>query len=225
MVELNSIIIHTLYWSSTKYSAKMSVWLKHCITAFIKHVLPWFCKPTTPGTRSGGHACRFSGGTRPFVVVVLAVVCLAYGKYWIIKKEREKMKWFFFFFFEKKVQVTNTFYRNHFSYVHYFLGVVFQTLFCDFSPLCSCHPIEICSKLESIGRTSKWFQDFYHLQLLSTYALLLAVIPPKKHQQRKTSEVTTKKKARAPTETNEKEFNGVRLRCIAICRENVAKKW
>lgn len=65
----------TLYWSRTKYSAKISVWLKHCSTAFIKHVLPWFCKPITPGTRSGGQA--FNGGTRPFVVVLLVVVCLA----------------------------------------------------------------------------------------------------------------------------------------------------
>lgn len=30
----------TLYWSKTKYSAKMSVWLRHCNTAFIKHVFP-----------------------------------------------------------------------------------------------------------------------------------------------------------------------------------------
>lgn len=47
----------------------------------MEHVLPWFCNPITPGTRSGGHAWRFSGGTRPFVVVVeLVVDCLAYGK-------------------------------------------------------------------------------------------------------------------------------------------------
>lgn len=56
-------------------------YLKHCKTAFMKHVFPWFCKPTTPGTRSGGHACRLSGGTRPFVLVVVCLTCQCRKKY------------------------------------------------------------------------------------------------------------------------------------------------
>lgn len=67
---------HTLYWSRTKYSAKMSVWLKHWSTAFIKHVFPWFCKPTTPGTRSGGLACRLIGGTRASVELAACLACI-----------------------------------------------------------------------------------------------------------------------------------------------------
>lgn len=141
MVELNSIIIHTLYWSSTKYSAKMSVWLKHCITAFIKHVLPWFCKPTTPGTRSGGHACRFSGGTRPFVVVVLAVVCLAYGKYWSIKKEREKMKWFFFFW-KRKFKLQTLFTKIIFPMFIIFWVSFFKRSFVIFPPYVHAIPLK-----------------------------------------------------------------------------------
>lgn len=34
------------------YLARTSVWLRHWSTAFMKHVLPWLRRPTTPGTLS-----------------------------------------------------------------------------------------------------------------------------------------------------------------------------
>ncbi len=42
-------LISCLYWSQTKYSASTAVWHRHCKTAFIKHVLPWFRIPVIPG--------------------------------------------------------------------------------------------------------------------------------------------------------------------------------
>lgn len=124
---VTSSIHHTLYWSRTKYSASISVCDKHCSTAFIKHVFPWFCKPITPGTRSGGHACRFNGGTRPFVFVVfvvVVVVCLAYNVKRGKKKERVR----------KKMQGNwaNFIWQTTKNLVHY-LFRSFLSMFCSFS--------------------------------------------------------------------------------------------
>ncbi len=40
------------YCSSARNSANSSVLLRHCRIAFMKHVLPWFFKPATPGILS-----------------------------------------------------------------------------------------------------------------------------------------------------------------------------
>lgn len=54
----------SLYLSSTKYSAKISVWEMHWSTALMKHVLPWFFNPVTPGVSSGPQVWKSTGGTR-----------------------------------------------------------------------------------------------------------------------------------------------------------------
>lgn len=79
----------TLYWSKTKYSARMSVWLRHCSTAFMKHVFPWFFKPVTPGIWSGGHTYPPNGGT------LSVVVCLACKREWIWYLGLEQLRHFY----------------------------------------------------------------------------------------------------------------------------------
>ncbi len=50
----------SLYRSRHRYSASRSVLLRHCTTAFMKQVFPWFFRPSTPGVLSPYSENSFS---------------------------------------------------------------------------------------------------------------------------------------------------------------------